>query len=100
MQTANATAGMRSGSHGWPLYGGRSGDAPGVVWQWRLRAGSAETNPGTSMLAVACRRTPKMARLEAVLLVADVPLSPRRLAQLATLADATEARTLMTRLNV
>jgi segregation and condensation protein B len=40
-----------------------------------------------------------MARLEAVLLVADGPLSPRRLAQLATLADATEARTLISRLN-
>jgi segregation and condensation protein B len=40
-----------------------------------------------------------MARLEAVLLVADAPLTPRRLAQLATLADATEARTLMARLN-
>ncbi len=40
-----------------------------------------------------------MARLEAVLVVADVPLSPRRLAQLATLADATEARTLINRLN-
>jgi segregation and condensation protein B len=40
-----------------------------------------------------------MARLEAVLLVAGAPLSPRRLAQLATLADATEARTLINRLN-
>jgi len=34
-----------------------------------------------------------------VLLVADAPLSPRRLAQWATLADATEARTLIGRLN-
>jgi segregation and condensation protein B len=40
-----------------------------------------------------------MARLEAVLLVADAPVSPRRLAQWATLADATEARTLIGRLN-
>ena len=40
-----------------------------------------------------------MARLEAVLLVADSPLSPRRRAQWATLADATEARTLIARLN-
>jgi segregation and condensation protein B len=45
------------------------------------------------------RRTAKLARLEAVLLVADSPLSPRRLALLATLADATEARTLINRLN-
>ncbi|MBI3865117.1 MAG: SMC-Scp complex subunit ScpB [Planctomycetia bacterium] len=40
-----------------------------------------------------------MARAEAVLLVADSPLSPRRLAMLATLADATEARTQINRLN-
>jgi segregation and condensation protein B len=40
-----------------------------------------------------------MARLEATLLVADAALSPRRIAQLASLADATEARTLVNRLN-
>jgi segregation and condensation protein B len=45
------------------------------------------------------RRTAKLARLEAVLLVAGGALSPRRLAQLALLADATEARTLTGRLN-
>lgn len=48
---------------------------------------------------VAARRSGKMARLEAVLLVADVPLPPRKLATFASLADATEARTLMARLN-
>lgn len=45
------------------------------------------------------RRSAKMARLEAALLVTDAPLSPRRLAQVAALADATEARTLINRLN-
>lgn len=40
-----------------------------------------------------------MARMEAVLLVAGMPLNARRLAQLATLADSTEARTLINRLN-
>jgi segregation and condensation protein B len=70
-----------------------------IAWSWRLRGGATESagEPGT--LSIACRRTAKMARLEAVLLVADAPLSPRRLAQLATLADATEARTLINRLN-
>ena len=38
-------------------------------------------------------------RAEAVLLVAKTPLSPRKLAQLAHLADATEARTLVRQLN-
>lgn len=45
------------------------------------------------------RRTAKIARLEAVLLVANAALSARRLAHLASLADATEARTLVGRLN-
>lgn len=40
-----------------------------------------------------------MARLEAVLIVAEEALSTRRLAQLASLADATEARTMINRLN-
>ncbi len=38
-------------------------------------------------------------RLEAVLLLAKTPLSPRKLSQLAHLADATEARTLVRQLN-
>lgn len=45
------------------------------------------------------RRTAKLARLEAVLLVADGALSTRRLAQLATLADVREAGQLIDRLN-
>jgi len=44
-------------------------------------------------------RTPKLSRLEAVLLITDVPLPPRKIASLAGLADATEARTLINRLN-
>jgi segregation and condensation protein B len=43
-------------------------------------------------------RTAEMARLEAVLLIARQPLSSRRLAQLARLADGTQARTLIRRL--
>ncbi len=46
------------------------------------------------------RRTPKMARVEAALLVADAALSTRKLAHFAMLADATEARTLIDQLNV
>ena len=43
-------------------------------------------------------RDAKLARLEAVLLIADEPLAARRLADAAGLADATEARTLLDRL--
>lgn len=49
---------------------------------------------------VACIRTPKMARLEGVLLVAGGPLSLRKLVQFGTLADAAEARKLIEQLNV
>ncbi|TWU40806.1 SMC-Scp complex subunit ScpB [Novipirellula artificiosorum] len=41
----------------------------------------------------------KRKRVEAVLFLAKVPLSPRKLSQLAHLADATEARTLVRELN-
>lgn len=72
---------------------------PAIVWSWRIGATPVDPAGETSGLAVACRRNQKMARAEAVLLVSDAPLSPRRLAQLATLADATEARTQINRLN-
>jgi segregation and condensation protein B len=44
-------------------------------------------------------RDPQIARLEAVLFLAKQPLSSRKLAQLAGLADGTEARTLIRRIN-
>jgi segregation and condensation protein B len=43
-------------------------------------------------------RDPKLARLEAALLIADEPLPARRLADVAGLADAAEARSLVERL--
>src|SRR5579883_2871262 len=43
-------------------------------------------------------REPKLALVEAVLFAADEPLTPRRLASLAGLADAAEARRLAGRL--
>jgi segregation and condensation protein B len=44
-------------------------------------------------------RDERLSRVEAVLLLAREPVSTRRLAQLAALADGTEARTLVRRLN-
>jgi segregation and condensation protein B len=44
-------------------------------------------------------RSPEAARLEAVMLLADVPLAARKLAQFAGLADGTLARTLIRQLN-
>jgi len=45
------------------------------------------------------KRDPDLARLEAVLLLAREPLNSRKLAQFANLADGTQARTLIRRLN-
>lgn len=45
-----------------------------------------------------CARDPKLARLEAVLLLADEPLPARRLADVAGLADAAEARRMLDQL--
>ncbi|HVV98879.1 MAG TPA: SMC-Scp complex subunit ScpB [Planctomycetaceae bacterium] len=73
--------------------------AGGAAWRWRFacRAPVSETvvagNVGTGA------RSPKMARLEAALFVADGALPARRLAQFATLADPTEVRTLIRKLN-
>lgn len=72
---------------------------PAIVWSWKIGGKPVDSAAETTGLAVASRRNQKMARAEAVLLVSDVPLSPRRLAQLASLADATEARTQINRLN-
>jgi segregation and condensation protein B len=46
-----------------------------------------------------CLRDARMARVEAVLLLAREPLSSRKLAQITSLADGTEARTLVRGLN-
>jgi segregation and condensation protein B len=76
-----------------------SSPQPAICWSWRLGITRGESAGDATSGPVACQRTPKMARAEAVLLVSDAPLSPRRLAQLASLADATEARTQINRLN-
>jgi segregation and condensation protein B len=47
----------------------------------------------------ACVRTPKMARVEAVLMVSDAALSAKRLIQLATLADIHDAKLVVEQLN-
>ena len=93
----NFVIGSRDQNIAWPRSSGGSGGS--ILWFWRLRGTASNADEHAATLSVACRRNAKMARLEAVLLVSDAPLSPRKLAQLATLADATEARTLVGRLN-
>ena len=75
----------------------------GAGWRWLFRN---RTSASTQCLFASeeddsnvVRRTRKMARLEAVLLVADEAMTFRKVAQLATLADAAEARELVEQLN-
>lgn len=67
---------------------------------WNFFAAAHEDDSRESHPTDVRRRTPKMARLEAVLFVADEPLAIKRLVQLATLADADEAHDLIDRLNL
>ncbi|MFN0055752.1 MAG: SMC-Scp complex subunit ScpB [Planctomycetales bacterium] len=69
------------------------------TWQRAPRAAAIEPAGDAPGTGYGSQRSAKLARLEAVLLVSDAALSSRKLAQLATLADATEARTLVGRLN-
>ncbi len=75
----------------------RSSTSNGFLWNFFATAHA--DNSRESRLTDVRRRTPKMARLEAVLFVGDEPLSIKRLVQLATLADAEEAQELIDRLN-
>ncbi|MBM4074090.1 MAG: SMC-Scp complex subunit ScpB [Planctomycetes bacterium] len=71
----------------------------GFKWSFFARTDEVSTIPLPVGINRACIRSTKMARVEVVLLVSDGPVAVRRLVQLATLADATEARQLVDRLN-
>ena len=63
-------------------------------WTWAT-SGDDEAAVGDGPTA----RSPRMARLEAVLFLGREPLGSRKLAELADLADGTQARTLVRKLN-
>jgi len=65
-----------------------------------LRQGTEELPEIQILGPVSLVRSPAMARLEAVLLVTNSALPARKLSQLASLADATEVRTLIQQLNI
>ena len=76
----------------------QSSPMSGFVWNFFL---SRQAASKADLIAVVdlCQRTPKMARLEAVLFVTDEAVPLKRLLQLATLADVAEAQELIERLN-
>lgn len=83
-----------SPSTGWP-----HAPVDGLRWAFFRRDGEGPNLLSMTGADAECIRTPKMARVEAALLVSDAPLSIRRLTQLATLADVTEAKRLVDQLN-
>lgn len=76
-------------------------NSPGAAIRrlWQRSGTEIEESNAPFKVVGSLQRSPKMARVEAVLLVCGDALQPRKLAQLATLADPTEARTLVNRLN-
>ena len=77
-----------------PIAQGRSPGARRLAWKFRASSSLVEVAAGD-----AWTRDERTARLEAVLFLAREPVTTRKLAQLAHLADGTEARTLIRRLN-
>lgn len=69
-------------------------------WDWRQRLSRQAENSANEPVLTEATRTPKMARLEAALFVTERALSLRKLVQMATLADAKEAQSLIDQLNV
>lgn len=74
--------------------GPRRGVGFARLWQFR---GPKAVEPAAAAGPLA--RDKRLAQVEAVLFLAREPLSSRKIAQLASLADGTEARTLVRRLN-
>src|SRR5262245_9266981 len=79
----------------WP----NSGASRGITWLFRIVRESGPEILSIDGLDRACLRSSKMARVEAVLLVSQGALTTRKLASLATLADHTEAKSLIEQLN-
>lgn len=93
---------------GWPSAGVASASSYSTVdkdsgsgWEWAFwRRSSRDAAPAANAAeSTTCQRSPKMARLEAVLMVAEGALSTRRLSHFAMLADASEASQLVEALN-
>jgi segregation and condensation protein B len=80
------------------LFGQNSADGRTELARATLRRGAASVE-GTKRGESAFRRSIRQARVEAALIVADSPLSARRLAQCASLLDSGEARQIVDRLN-
>lgn len=98
---------MERANYDWTLAGGLTGGSQSLSpteeygWTWAFQSRKpAEESPVAASGDSPGIRSEKMARLEAVLFVADGALSIRKMVQAATLADAAEARQILDELNV
>lgn len=73
--------------------------ARGFLWNFQTRSEQSSSLLFATDQEVDTRRSLKMAKVEAVLFVADGAISTRKIAQLATLANAKEAKELIDQLN-
>ena len=96
MNRVGTTLPVRLGSIAWRFRMPLALDSatPFPAWSWK---GEAEEDVPIGDGPTA--RTERLARLETVLFLAKEPLGTRKLAELADLADGTEARTLVRKLN-
>ncbi|MCA9112521.1 MAG: SMC-Scp complex subunit ScpB [Planctomycetaceae bacterium] len=80
----------------------RASESSADAWRWNYFRSERYPESCDAFGSGPCafRRTPKMARLEAALLVANGAISTRKLTNVAMLADTTEVLTLIDQLNV
>ena len=75
-------------------------ESNGLGWCFRIRSTDSRAGGAPYTEWEPPCRTAGMARVEAALLVADGPMSPRRIAQVARLSDSAQARRTIEQLNV
>lgn len=99
-QASDASSTQQHAQMNYPTAANQSG-LSGWKWSFQIRSADGVSGPSTTDAKAehSTRRSRKLARLEAVLLVADGALSFRKISQFATLADASEARDLVQELN-
>ena len=97
VRTSPIAAGASRSTGRLPGGGSRGRAVPVHAVRRAMLSGDGQEQPPDEQFGTG--RTLRMARLEAILFVAREPLTTRKLSQFANLADGTEARTLIRRLN-
>lgn len=99
MRTARRQVPMQLGSVAWRYWYPHGRHILAARWHHRISGSCEGKQPKKPEHLGALHRDERLQRIEAVLFVAREPLSSRKLSDYANLADGTEARTLIRRLN-